>query len=52
MAGLRCNFDVQDLRRVFPQEDWLEDGEQLPSLGDRPAWGYMNEYEWDGEEYR
>ena len=53
LAPLRCNFDVQDLRRVFDprqcysksEEDpkgWLDESEDLPHLGDRPDWGYMN----------
>ena len=61
-CALRCNFDVQDLRRVFDPrqcysrreenpEGWLDDSEDLPHLGDRPDWGYMNVYEWDGETY-
>ena len=51
IAALRCNFDVQDLRRVLPEEHWLGEGEELPHLGDRPQWGYMHVFEWDGEEY-
>ena len=50
-ATLRCNFDVQDLRRVLPEEYWLGDEEELPHLGDCPGWGYMNHYERDGNEY-
>ena len=50
-AALRCNFDVQDLRHVLPEERWLDRTENLPHLGDRPDWGYMNSYEWDGEAY-
>ena len=50
-ASLRCNFDAQDLRRVLPQEHWLDNDDKLPNLGDQPDWGYMNLYEWDGEEY-
>ena len=51
LATLRCNFDVQDLRRVLPEEHWLANGDGLPHLGKRPDWGYMNLYEWDGEAY-
>ena len=29
----------------------MTEGDALPHLGDRPAWGYMNAYEWDGEAY-
>jgi hypothetical protein len=47
----RCNLDVQDLRRVLSPKHWLQDGEELPQLGARQDWGYMNIYEWDGEEY-
>ena len=43
---LRCNFDMQDLRRVLPGDKWLD--EELPHLGNRPDFGYMNTYEWDG----
>ena len=49
LGALRCNFDMQDLRRVFPEENWLE--EELPHLGDRPDYGYMNKYEWDGDNW-
>ena len=51
LAGIRCNFDVQDLRRVLPEHAWAAPGEPLPHLGDRPDWGYMNHYEWDGTSY-
>ena len=50
-ASLRSNLDVQDLRRVLPEEHWLDNDDKLPNLGERPEWGYMNFYEWDGEEY-
>ena len=40
---------MQDLRRVFPEADWLE--EEVLHLGDRPKHGYMNHYEWDGEQW-
>ena len=47
-ASMRCNLDVQDLRRVLPEEHWLDDDEELPSLGERTTWGYMQHHEWDG----
>ena len=50
-AAMRCNLDVQDLRRVLPEDCWLRDDEELPHLGGRPDFGYMNTYEWDGETY-
>jgi len=31
-ASLRCNFDVQDLRRVLPESLWKLDEETLPTL--------------------
>ena len=49
IAGLRCNFDIQDLRRVLSPQHWLQDDDELPHLGARDDWGYMNIYEWDGE---
>ena len=49
VAALRCNFDMQDLRRVLPATFWLEG--ELPHIGDRPSWGYMNAFEWDGDEW-
>ena len=52
-AALRCNFDVQDLRRVLPEHLWKPDDVALPSLRideDRDKeMGYMGVYEWDGE---
>ena len=51
IAGMRCNLDVQDLRRVIQEELWLDDADKLPSIGARPEQGYMKEYEWDGEQY-
>ena len=48
---MRSNLDVQDLRRVLPEEHWLHEEEELPSLGSRPDWGYMQHYEWDGKCY-
>ena len=56
-CALRCNFDVQDLRRVLPEELWrLDDAPlNLPSLRideDRDKeMGYMGNYEWDGETF-
>jgi len=49
LAAMRCNFDMQDLRRVLPAEHWLVG--ELPHLGDRPHYGYMNDYEWDGDDW-
>ena len=49
LGALRCNLDMQDLRRVFPETDWLDD--ELPHFGHRPEYGYMNTYEWDGENW-
>jgi hypothetical protein len=51
IGGMRCNLDVQDLRRVLKEDAWLDENEQLPCLGPRPEQGYMKEYEWDGEDY-
>ena len=48
LNALRCNFDMQDLRRVLPEKDWLGIDEELPHLGNRPDLGYMNAYEWSG----
>ena len=31
-SALRCNFDVQDLRRVLPERLWKQTDECLPSL--------------------
>lgn len=31
-AALRCNFDVQDLRRVLPDHLWKPDDATYPSL--------------------
>ena len=49
LGALRCNFDMQDLRRVLPEDDWLD--EELPHVGNQEAWGYMNVFEWDGMEW-
>jgi hypothetical protein len=51
IGSVRCNLDVQDLRRVLSPAHWLEADQELPHLGPRGDWGYMNVYEWDGEEY-
>ena len=48
---MRCNFDLQDLRRVLLEEHWLTSEEEMPHIGNRPDWGYMNHYEWDGKQY-
>ena len=29
----------------------MNDDDVLPHVGDRPEWGYMNSYEWNGEAY-
>ena len=54
-AALRCNLDVQDLRRVLPEHLWKPDGVALPRLRideDREKeMGYMGVYEWDGEKF-
>ena len=51
LAGARCNFDVQDLRRVLPEEHWKDPSDLPPHLGARPEWGYMQHFEWDGDGY-
>lgn len=51
VGALRCNLDVQDLRRVLPTYYWMDGDDQLPHLGNRFSWGYMNKYQWNGEEY-
>ena len=48
---MRCNLDVQDLRRVLSQEHWMRSGEVMPHIGNKPEWGYMNLYEWNGSSY-
>ena len=35
LGALRCNLDMQDLRRVYPADDWLD--EEPPPFGPRPA---------------
>ena len=40
---------MQDLRRVFDEDLWLED--ELPHLGSHADMGYMEAYEWDGAEW-
>ena len=52
LAGVRCNFDVQDLRRVLPETEWMAEGDQMPHIGDQPLWGYMNVFEFDGHSYQ
>ena len=47
----RNNLDVQDMRRVLPPETWLQEGETLPHIGEKPSFGYMSQYEWTGESY-
>ena len=49
LGALRCNFDMQDLRRVLPEEDWVD--EELPHVGNQSDWGYMNTFEWDGTDW-
>ena len=51
LAAFRGNLDVQDLRRVLPQSLWQNTGEELPHIGDRPSWGYINVWERDGDEF-
>ncbi|CAK0796442.1 unnamed protein product, partial [Prorocentrum cordatum] len=52
-ASVRCNLDVQDLRRVLPESLWNPEGEACPALPVDEArakeFGYMGAYEWDGE---
>ena len=54
-GALRCNFDVQDLRRVLPESLWKLEEEASPSLPVDEARakeiGYMGVYEWDGEDF-
>ncbi len=49
LAALRYTFDMQDLRRVLPEQNWLTG--KLPHLGDRGKWGYTRHYEWNGDEW-
>jgi hypothetical protein len=52
LVAMRCNFDMQDSRRVLPKATWEEClGQPLPHGGDCPQYGYMNHYEWDGENW-
>jgi hypothetical protein len=37
VAALRCNLDVQDLRRVLPAHYWMDTEDQLPHIGNRPS---------------
>ena len=59
LVALRCNLDVQDLRRVsakrLPEKEmspgvfyWMTQRPLLPHVGNRPEWGFMNTYDWDG----
>ena len=54
---MRCNLDVQDLRRVLPEELWKPEGTplRLPALrideNTDKEMGYMGMYEWDGEPF-
>ena len=50
-SSLRCNFDVQDLRRVLPESRWMREDDQMPHLGPRDHFGYMRRWEWNGSEY-
>ena len=54
-AALRCNFDVQDLRRVLPEHLWKQESTMTPGVGmdaERASeFGYMGTYEWDGEAF-
>ena len=54
-ASLRCNFDVQDFRRVLPDHMWKPDHASYPCVRmdeDRvKEFGYMGVYEWDAEEF-
>ena len=52
IAGMRCNFDAQDLRRVLADRTlWLGPEEELPHVGSQPHWGYMNTLEWNGTQF-
>ena len=52
VGALRCNLDVQDLRRVLLNYNWMDENEEkLPHIGDQPEWGYMNKLMWTGEKY-
>ncbi|CAK0876829.1 unnamed protein product [Prorocentrum cordatum] len=52
-ACIRCNLDVQRLRRVLPESLWKSEEEPCPHLppGDKDTFGHMGTCEWDGEEY-
>ena len=63
LGAIRCNLDVQSFHRVSVLRKkvdgadteelyWLPTEAKLPHVGDRPAWGYMNEQEWDGQAFR
>ena len=51
LAAMRCNLNVQDLRRVLSEKWWLEPGERMPHLGSRDEWGWMQCYEWNGTDF-
>ena len=51
IVTLRCNFDVQDLRRVLPEHLWKPDDVGMPSIGSRKEWGYQAVYERDEDAY-
>ena len=51
VSAMRCNLDVQDLRRVLTEDRWMQADDLMPHIGDRPDWGYMNFYEWNGSSY-
>ena len=38
VAAMRCNLDVQSLRRVLPHEHWVMQDDTMPHIGDRPEW--------------
>ena len=39
VAAMRCNLDVQCLRRVLPEEHWMMADDTMPHIGDRPGRG-------------
>ena len=52
LAAMRCNFDAQDLRRALAHRDlWMGPAEEMPHVGARPQWGYMNALEWNGKAF-
>ena len=42
LVAMRCNVDVQDLRRVLPPKNWLEPEELEPSTDEGDAKDYMH----------